>query len=908
MTQPVLGLRFGVFEVDFRAAELRKRGLRIKLQDQPFQILALLLEHPGELVTRDELRQTLWSADTFVDFDRSLNKAVNKLRLALGDSAESPRFIETVPRHGYRFIFPLNVEDGRASGAASPPIRRAVERELLPGEFIGRPRSQTGSGRVDSRPRFGFRRSSFLIGISAVALILAWIFLHWRAASPPSPPTRIPRRSVAVLSFKNISGRAEQTWLSTALSDWLTTELAAGGQLRTIPQENVARMKYGLSLPEADSLGRESLDRIRKNLGTDLVLVGSYASLGKEFGGEIRLDLFLQDTQTGETVDAISETGTESRLFDLVSRAGTRLRAKLGIQSVTPEEAEQVVGALPANPDAARLYSEGLANLRVFDALRARDLIEKAIAAEPGFALSHSALASAWAALGYDEKATVEAKKAYDLSFHLGREAHLLVEGRYREISGDWKSAIEIYRTLVQFFPDNLDYGLALSGAQVSAGLGKDALATLEILLQLPPPVRDDARIDLAEARAEESLGDFKRVQASAARAAAKAQAVGASVLLAQARGTQAWASVNLGQLDQAMALANESEKLFASADDRRGAALAATLKAIVLERMGDLVEGKRLYEESLAIYREIGNKYGVATELLNIAISLRMFGKLAAARKMIEESLETYRAIGHQDGVANAKNELGNILLALGNPTQARELYDQSLELCREIGDRSKTAEALAGLGEVRRAEGDLEGARKYEKQALALYEESGDKQRVAARRLALAGLMIDEGKWGEAAAAARSVAEEFEREKIVSDAVLAYVVMARALLGQGNMAEARSALEQPSVLQDKRQNLDVALSLEVTVARLRAAVDDSGSRSRALRSLKDALAEATRAGFVNHQFEARLALGEIEMSAGNPVKGRADLQDLENDAARRGFHLIASKAADALRGKTPS
>src|SRR5256885_14713705 len=96
--------RFGVFELDVRAAELRKRGVRIKLQEQPFQILCLLLDHSGQLVTRDELRQKLWPAHTFVDFDRSLNKAMTKLRSALGDSAESPRYVETIPRHGYRFL------------------------------------------------------------------------------------------------------------------------------------------------------------------------------------------------------------------------------------------------------------------------------------------------------------------------------------------------------------------------------------------------------------------------------------------------------------------------------------------------------------------------------------------------------------------------------------------------------------------------------------------------------------------------------------------------------------------------------------------------------------------------------------------------------------------------------------
>src|ERR1700704_6024427 len=118
-TRPPVLLRFGVFEVDLRAGELRKQGKRIKLQEQPFQVLAVLLQRPGEVVTREELRSQNWPPDTFVDFDNSLNTAINKLREALGDSADNPRFIETLPRRGYRFIAPVTGADGAASGAAT---------------------------------------------------------------------------------------------------------------------------------------------------------------------------------------------------------------------------------------------------------------------------------------------------------------------------------------------------------------------------------------------------------------------------------------------------------------------------------------------------------------------------------------------------------------------------------------------------------------------------------------------------------------------------------------------------------------------------------------------------------------------------------------------------------------------
>src|SRR5882672_11346937 len=124
---PMRSVRFGVFEVDFETGELRKSGLKVALQDQPFHVLALLLENAGKLVSRDDLQQKIWAADTFVELDRGLNTAINKVRDALGDSAGSPRFIETIPRRGYRFLAPVEDVNGNhvekiASGQPTPPI------------------------------------------------------------------------------------------------------------------------------------------------------------------------------------------------------------------------------------------------------------------------------------------------------------------------------------------------------------------------------------------------------------------------------------------------------------------------------------------------------------------------------------------------------------------------------------------------------------------------------------------------------------------------------------------------------------------------------------------------------------------------------------------------------------------
>jgi tetratricopeptide (TPR) repeat protein len=713
----------------------------------------------------------------------------------------------------------------------------------------------------------------------------------------------VPRRSVAVLGFKNLSGRAEQSWVSTALSDWLTTELSAGEQLRTIPAETVARMRMELSVPDSDSFSKESLARIGSNLGTDLVVVGSYASLGKDSGGLVRLDLRLQDCRSGETVVAMSETGTETHLFDLVSQAGENLRNRLGIQAVTRKEAAEVAVALPKNHDAARFYSEGLAKLRVFDALAARDLFLKAVAEEPSFALSHAGLATAWATLGYDENARLEAKQAYELSSNLPRAERLMVEGRYDEMSKDWEKAVEIYRALFAFFPDSLDYGLALAHAQVSQGKGKDALETVAALQKLPSPLGDDPRIDLSDARAAESLGDYKRDEASCLRAAQKAQALGASLLFAEARANQAWASLNLGNSDEAVRAAADAKRISEAVGNQRGVARAINLSGIALENKGDSLAAKRMYEQSLLISRKIGNKLGVANELDDLGDVLLALGDLQGAREKYEASLAADQEIANQDGIALAKGALGVVLLALGDHAGAKKVSEESVELGRRLGDREKTAIALAGLGDIYRAEGNLEEARKYASEAVSIFDQIGDKQSSARFQLELAELSIDEHRGADAAAIASRVAQEFERERAIRDQSLANAILAQALLSQGNVPAAKRAVEGALAFSDKYHDRQVELLVALTAARVRAASGSAPDRLEATNRLQQVLADSAKTGFLRYTFEARLALGELELQSGNRLNGRQRLESLMKDASDKNFELVAREAATDLK-----
>ena len=715
-----------------------------------------------------------------------------------------------------------------------------------------------------------------------------------------------PRRSVTVLGFKNLSERSDEDWVSTALSDWLTTQLAAGGHLRLVPEENVARMKIELSPLDVGRLNNENLKRIGQNLSTDLVVVGSYAVVGTGPKAQIRLDLRLQDARNGNIVEAVSEIGTEAHLFDLVLNAGERLRAALGVRPVSGAEAAEVAVALPSSHDAARLYSEGQEALRVFDAVGAREFFQRAISVEPDFALSHSALATTWATLGYDDLAKAEAKRAFELSSNLPRAERLLVEARYHEMSKEWDKAVGIYRALFQFFPDSLDYGLALADAQVNNGRGKDAVETLRVLHQLPTPLGNDARIDLAEAYAAESLGDFKTDLACTMRAAEKARALGASLLLAEAKDDQAWALANLGRADEAADADLEAERIFAKAGDKRGLARSINYDGILMENQGNAVGAKKRYEEALDIYRQIGNKLGMAAEIDDLGDVSFSLGDLDASRRNYEKAMAIYREIGHEDGVCLTKGALGSVLLALGDDAGSVGISAEAVDICSRLQDRSKVAIALVSLGRALHLQGKTSEAMEKESNAIGIFEEIGDKQSAARARLMFAELLLDEGKLQQAKLSADKAADEFVKEKAARDAALAFAVLSQVLLQQGSLREARESIQNAQAHLSKCSDREAELMVAISNAQIQGS---SGGLSKggAAKTLQQIATEANRLGFVPYELEPRLAAAEIEVNLGD-VNARSHLEALQKEATDRGFGLIALKAAGDLKNLVQS
>jgi serine/threonine protein kinase/tetratricopeptide (TPR) repeat protein len=748
------------------------------------------------------------------------------------------------------------------------------------------------------------------------------------------PPVKA-RRSVAVLGFKNLSGRPDEAWISTALAEMLSTELAAGEQVRTIPGENIARMKSDLSLADADSFGQDSLAKIRNHLGTDLIVVGSYLAMGNAGGGKIRLDFRLQDAVAGETIASVSETGTEGELLDLVARSGSEIRRKLGIGQESASDTSKVHASLPNTEEGARFYAEGLAQLRVLDALAARDQLQKAVKADPKYAPAHAALAEAWSTLGYDSRAAAEARQALELSENLSREERLFVEGRYHEYSREWPKAIEIYRTLAGFFPDNLDYGLRLAASQERGGSGKDALATLESLHSLHFQASDDARIDLAEASAAAIIGDFKRSEAAAGRAVVKGRAQGTQLVVAQARSRQGWAMERLGQASDAAAALAEAQGLFTAAGDRVGAANAQQLAghllydkgdfagarkayedSLVVFRalgnqsrvanslnnignvtydQGDLPQARQYYEQSIAVYREIDDKSGLAGGLGNLANVFDTMGNLPESLKMQQAGLAAFREVGDQRGTASTLSNLANVLVEMGDLTAAQEKYSEALQLNNKIGYKRGAAFALNGLADVLIHRGDLTQARQTSQEAANIRRDLGEQLTGAISQTQLANIALEEGRNAEAEGLVRTAATEFEKEKVADYQAAASAVLTLILLKQGRLADAQKTAEQAMTLSQKSGNRLARFDAELARARVLAA---SGKSTDALAQLEAVLAEAKKYGYRTYEYQARLALGEVEIKSGESAAGRAQLVALDKDATSTGFLLIARKA----------
>jgi len=931
----------GPFVLDPLNRALLRTGEPLPLPPKAFDTLLVLVQHQGDLIEKEELLKKVWP-DTFVE-ENNLTQYISLLRKVLGERPDHKQYIETVPKLGYRFVAPVREIEPEESKSV---LTRLQTQTGLQAEEKGS--LAKAAKEEQGTPPFPLRQGlilKFAMAVIAIAVV-GWGSYRLRSGTTkvqPATPVVATRRAVAVLGFKNLAGNDGSDWLSTAFVEMLSTELSAGEQFRTVSGEDVARVKSELKITDASTLSQDTLARVRKNVGADISVTGSYLELGSGPEKQIRLDIQVQDTTSGETIGSIAEVGTAAGLFQLVSRSGAQLRARLGATAASSTEEEEIRAALPSTPEGARLYAQGLARLRSFDAPEAQKLFTQALALDPNYALGHSALAAAWSALGYDERARNEAQRAFDLSRGLARQERLVIAGRFREMNREWDKAVDTYQLLCSLFPDNLEYGLRLADAQVSAGRGKDAQSTAAKLRKLPLPASEDPQIDLSDAIAAESLGQFTEELQSAKLAAKKGETLGEDLLVARALVKQAWALSRLGESEEAIATLARARDLFRLAGDGQGVASTLRITAAVLsgegeyakataaaqealrafERIGDkrgmaqslntlatidyeqgnLKPAKQLFEKTLQIQREVGSKINIAGALGNIANVLDQEGDLSGAQKLTEESIQVFTEVGDQRALGTALGNLAMLLYERGNLPRARKTYEDALRIKRTIGYQRGIAYDLAGLSQVSEAENDLENARKEQEEALAIRNKIGEKHNAAQSILALAELKLEEGKPAEAEALAVQATEQLKNEKSPADEADGQIVLARCWLAEGKLSDAQKAVER--AVARSRGSASRPLRFDLSMVSADVNVTDAkppyrGAISEAEKRLRASLAEAHKCGYVGYEFKLRLALGELEMKHGQPNAGRSDLAHLMQDAKAGGFTLLARQAAD--------
>jgi TolB-like protein/DNA-binding winged helix-turn-helix (wHTH) protein/Flp pilus assembly protein TadD len=433
-------VRFGTYEVALHSGELRKAGVKIRVQQQPMKLLETLLERPGEVVTREELRGRIWANESFGDFDQAVNIAIAKLRGALGDSAENPQYIETLPKRGYRFIAEVTVVDTDVptkSQESTAGDRRGTE----PGHQL-----QDAELTVTSKLRlWPTRRVIVVLTLVLSLLILAvWLF-HSRG----HPPTGI--RSLAVLPLDNLSGDPTQDYFADGMTDELITDLAQIRALRVISRTSVMGYK-GV---------RKPLPEIARELNVDAVVEGTVL----RSGDQVRITAQLIQAPADKHLWAESYEGNLRDTLALQKEVARNIAEQIRIE-VTPREQAALKSGKAIDPEAYEAYLKGryFWNKRTADGLKkAVDYFNQAIAKDPNYAAAYSGLADTYALLGDWQyavmtpkeampRANAAAKKALELDDSLG-EAHASLAFCLDSFDWDFEAADREFRRAIELNP-----------------------------------------------------------------------------------------------------------------------------------------------------------------------------------------------------------------------------------------------------------------------------------------------------------------------------------------------------------------------------------------------------------------------------------------------------------------------
>jgi eukaryotic-like serine/threonine-protein kinase len=637
-TQPGIAYQFGSFEVNPASGELLKNGRRIRLQEQPYRLLVALLEHPGEVISREELRSLLWRDNTFVDFDGSLRVAVRKLREALDDDAENPRYIETIPKRGYRFLVPeVRRVDVAHEAAALRDDAPNEGPELL---------------KTDATPVAVSRRHTTLLkyAIAAVAVLLltaTGVFL-WQRRAQAKPLTD---KDVLVLAdFANTTG---DSVFDGTLRQGLSVQLEQSPFLSMVSEGRIQQTLKMMGQPADAKLTPAISRELCQRVGSAAVLDGSIAQIGTRY----LLTLKAVNCTSGDSLaSAEAQAGNKNDVLDALGKTASEMRNKLGESLGTVRKFDTPLEqATTTSLEALKAYSLGRKASAASEWAAAVPFFQRAIRLDPNFSIAHARLGQCYRMLGEETLAADDTRKAYELREPVSELEKFYIESHYYQgTTGELEKARQVYELWAQSYPR--DWGRPSAETYVSSMQGQHDKGLIESLEELRLNPNGGAYFDLLYSYLK--LNRLKEAQSTAEEADAKKfDSPSIHYLVYQLRFLQddaagmsqqvAWATGKLGAEDTSLGLEADT----AAYSGRLGQARDLSRQAVV--------SAKRAEEPEVAAEREAEAAFREA-----------LFGNPAETRERAADAL----------GLSNSWSVQSLAALALafaGDEVRARTLAD---------------------------------------------------------------------------------------------------------------------------------------------------------------------------------------------------------------------------------------